>query len=64
MIKLTFMSSEHLHSRDPKHAIHKRVNVDVLKQRLYERDRVEKRKTTITVSAICVTLGAIAIIVS
>ena len=58
------MSSEHLQTNDPNTIIQKRVNVDVLKQRLYEQERLEKKKTTLTVSAICVTLGAIAIIVS
>ena len=42
----------------------KRVNVDVLKQRLYEQQRKDRIKTTVTVSVICVSIGAIAVIVS
>lgn len=42
----------------------KRVNVDVLKQRLYEQQRKDRIKTTVTVSVICASIGAIAVIVS
>ena len=37
----------------------KRVNIDVLKQRLIEQERKDKVKRTIIFSTVCVSLGAL-----
>ena len=42
--------------------ISKRVNIDVLKQRLYEEKKKEKVKRTIILSSVIVSLGALTIL--
>ena len=44
---------------DPSQVINKRVNVDVLKQRLLEQQKKDKIKKTIIFSTVCVSLGAL-----
>ena len=47
---------------DPSQVINKRVNVDVLKQRLIEQKKKDRIKRTIIFSTVCVSLGALTLL--
>ena len=58
------MSTESLNrtsnvTKDPSQVINTRVNVDVLKQRIFEQRKKDKFKKTIIFSTLCVSLGAL-----
>ena len=61
------MSTESLNrtsdvAKDPSQVINTRVNVDVLKQRLFEQQKKDKIKKTIIFSTVFVSLGALTIL--
>ena len=50
--------------KDPSQLINTRVNVDVLKQRIIDQKKKEKFKRTIIFSTVCVSLGALTLLVN
>ena len=50
--------------KDPSKLINTRVNVDVLKQRIIDQKKKDKFKRTIIFSTVCVSLGALTLLVN
>ena len=50
--------------KDPSQLINTRVNVDVLKQRIIDQKKKDKFKRTIIFSTVCVSLGALTLLVN
>ena len=50
--------------KDPSQLIKTRVNVDVLKQRIIDQKKKDRFKRTIIFSTVCVSLGALTLLVN
>ena len=50
--------------KDPSQLINTRVNVDVLKQRIIDQKKKDRFKRTIIFSTVCVSLGALTLLVN